>query len=238
MARNRMIKPSFWVSTQVVECSFKARLLFIGLWNFCDDQGVHPANYKSVKMEIFPGDDIPPEEIRRLVDELLTTGLLSQFEAEGKDYWWVTGWKHQKIDRPTNLYPDPNEYTHLKDIQRTIDEQSTSALPEYKENVIKNEKKQNVSPKPQRGLKRFDEFWSLYPNKQGKKPCEAIWAKRKLDDIADDIIAGVNKWIASTRWQSDDGKYIMNPQRFLNNDTWNDTPEVKIVSASVSEFGF
>jgi len=43
MARIRTIKPEFWVSEQVGECSPNARLLFIGMWNFCDDRGVHPA---------------------------------------------------------------------------------------------------------------------------------------------------------------------------------------------------
>ena len=57
MARIRTIKPEFWTSDQVVECSFAARLLFIGMWNFCDDYGVHPASLRKLKMEIFPGDD-------------------------------------------------------------------------------------------------------------------------------------------------------------------------------------
>ena len=30
-----------WTSEQIVECSPIARLLFIGMWNFCDDGGNH-----------------------------------------------------------------------------------------------------------------------------------------------------------------------------------------------------
>ena len=44
MARIRSIKPQFWTSEQIADCSSNARLLFIGLWNFCDDCGVHPAS--------------------------------------------------------------------------------------------------------------------------------------------------------------------------------------------------
>ena len=36
-----------------------ARLLFIGLWTFCDDRGVHPASAKRIKMEIFPATTSP-----------------------------------------------------------------------------------------------------------------------------------------------------------------------------------
>lgn len=41
MARIRTIKPEFWTAEQVMELSRDARLLFIGMWNFCDDAGVH-----------------------------------------------------------------------------------------------------------------------------------------------------------------------------------------------------
>ena len=54
MARIRTIKPEFWTSEQVVECSPTARLLFIGLWNFCDDAGNQPASAKQSRCRFFP----------------------------------------------------------------------------------------------------------------------------------------------------------------------------------------
>jgi hypothetical protein len=30
------------------------------------------------------------------------------FEAQGQLWWWVTGWHHQKIDRPTYKFPQPH----------------------------------------------------------------------------------------------------------------------------------
>ncbi|GFE57740.1 hypothetical protein AOG1_16200 [Geobacter sp. AOG1] len=83
-----------------------ARLLFIGLWNFCDDAGIHPASIKSLKAQIFPVDDI---DVASLVDELIQEGLVDEYEVEGKSYWRVTGWqRHQRIDRPTFKHPLPN----------------------------------------------------------------------------------------------------------------------------------
>ena len=107
MARIRTIKPEFWTSEQIVECSPIARLLFIGMWNFCDDGGNHPASAKTLKMQIFPGDDIAISQIEALVAELVAAGLLSEYLAEGRRYWNVTGWKHQKIERPSYKYPRP-----------------------------------------------------------------------------------------------------------------------------------
>jgi len=67
---------------------------------------------------------------------------------------------------------------------------------------------------------RFNDFWQTYPAKVGKKKCEEIWKRRKLDTLADLIIADV------TRRRIDDNKwsegYIPNPQTYLNGDRWED----------------
>jgi len=102
VARIRSIKPEFWVSDQIVECSTSARLLFIGLWNFSDDEGRHAASCKRLKGEVFPCDDFTLEDIRGMVGELIDHGLLELLQTpEGVAYWQVTGWAHQRIDRPT-----------------------------------------------------------------------------------------------------------------------------------------
>ena len=63
MSRIRTIKPELWTSEQVVSCSPLSRLLFIGLWNFCDDHGVHQASYIRIKAEVFPADNFDINEI-------------------------------------------------------------------------------------------------------------------------------------------------------------------------------
>jgi len=108
MARIRTTKPEFWTSEQVMECSPLARLVFIGMWNFCDDAGVHPASPKTLKAEIFPSDDISAIQIGEWVRELVGQGLLDEYEAGGRRYWIVTGWHHQKIDQPTYKHPRPD----------------------------------------------------------------------------------------------------------------------------------
>lgn len=110
MARIRSIKPEFWTSEQIMECSPNARLLFVGIWTFSDDAGIHPASAKTLKAEVFPSDDITADTVGKLIHELVTQGLLVEFEASGKRYWHVTGWnKHQRIDKPTYRYPRPDK---------------------------------------------------------------------------------------------------------------------------------
>ncbi|HAU1248561.1 TPA: hypothetical protein F8R87_01885 [Legionella pneumophila] len=125
MPRNRMIKSEFWTSEQVISCSPMARLLFIGLWNFADDNGVHPASFVKIKAEVFPGDNIEINEIKKWIVELTQQDLLKEYVINEKTYWIVTGWKiHQKIDKPTYRYPTPQ--SDLKFIPLSLEPDSTS----------------------------------------------------------------------------------------------------------------
>lgn len=108
MSRIRSIKPEFWTDEAVMECSIATRLLFIGLWNFCDDAGRHPLSPKQVKALVFPSDDMPAESVRGMLDELSTNGLIKIYVVDNKEYFEITGWRHQKIDRPQSpKYPAP-----------------------------------------------------------------------------------------------------------------------------------
>lgn len=108
MSRIRTVKPEFWTSEQVISCSSDARLLFIGLWNFCDDNGVHPASYVRLKAEIFPADKFAMSEINKWVNELIHNDLIREYMVDNHLYWMVTGWKkHQRIDKPTYRHPLP-----------------------------------------------------------------------------------------------------------------------------------
>jgi hypothetical protein len=109
MARIRSVKPEFWTSEQIAECSPNARLLFIGMWSFADDAGVHKASPRRLKMEVFPSDDFGEVAISVMVGELVKAGLVEVYQVEDETYWKVTGWeKHQRIDQPTYRHPLPD----------------------------------------------------------------------------------------------------------------------------------
>ena len=123
MARIRTIKPEFCTSEQIAELSTNARLLFVLMWMFCDDGGNHPASLVRLKMECFPGDDLATSAIGEWIDEMTTQKLIVEYEAEGEQYWHVTGWKrHQRIDRPTYRHPQFDDTSTTP--RRAIDEPS------------------------------------------------------------------------------------------------------------------
>lgn len=164
MARIRTVKPEFWTSEQIVECSIESRLLFIGLWNFVDDGGVMPLSLKSIKMKIFPGDDFNLDAIRRMIVELSSNFLLTTYEVDEVSYIKVRGWKHQKIDRPNFKFPQPcGEIPASKEAylakyssngRRTLDERSP---PDSKGREGKGEEGSNP-PTPQKGAKKRKRF--------------------------------------------------------------------------------
>lgn len=77
---------------------------------------------------------------------------------------------------------------------------------------------------------RFDEFWSAYPNKTGRKPCLGKWKSRRLDEHADAIIADVKARASNDRrWL--DG-FVPNPETYLNQDRWLDPIQPRAGSSS------
>lgn len=155
MARIRSIKPEFWTSEQVVECSPIARLLFIGIWNFADDAGRIPASPRSLKLQIFPGDDITSESIRGMADELSANGLLVRYEVDGKEFLQVTGWHHQKIDRPQPpKYPPPP----AKPAERSTIIRRTFATDRIGKEGIGEERKEDAAPDGARSSSRPGEL--------------------------------------------------------------------------------
>jgi hypothetical protein len=120
MARIRSIKPEFWTSAQVMECSMNARLMFIGMWNFADDLGRLPMSPKTIKAQIFPSDDISSDGILGMINELSENGLLLTYIIGDKEYLQITGWQHQRIDKPQPGKHPPPVNGYSKSILRTL----------------------------------------------------------------------------------------------------------------------
>ena len=99
MARIRSIKPDFWTDEKIVELSAFARLLFIGLWNFADDDGRMVYSPKKIKMQIFPADTV---DISELIEEIAHQELITVYTVCKVAYVQIAHFsKHQKIDKRT-----------------------------------------------------------------------------------------------------------------------------------------
>ena len=104
--RIRSIKPEFWRSADTAGLSMFARLLFIGLWSYVDDNGVGEDDVNLIRSDLFPRDDNIDElrqMIGRAVDELSAWHMIVRYEhaTTGRQYFAIANWHHQKISHPT-----------------------------------------------------------------------------------------------------------------------------------------
>lgn len=102
MARIRSIKPEFWSDEKLSECSLSARLLFIGLWTFADDEGRAEYQPARIRMQVFPCGSVNLVKVRELLGELTERSLIRVYVVDSKEYLDIPNFaKHQRINRPT-----------------------------------------------------------------------------------------------------------------------------------------
>ncbi len=228
MARIRTVKPEFWTSEQVADCSPTARLMFLGLWNFCDDAGRHPCSLKRIKMEIFPADDLSLNDIGNLIDELIEARLIQFYVVSGQGLLQVTGWHHQKIEKRTIKYPEPpkfDDHTPIK--RRATDDRLTPECSVMESTGVEG----SLPPKapPQKRRKRgsnvedspeFSEFWNLYPRREGKGEARKAFDRASKRVPAATILNAVREFAPSPRGQA--GDKCPHPATWLNQERWAD----------------
>lgn len=109
--RIRSIWPGFWNSLTIAKLDFLARLYFIGLWNFADDEGRGICDYRLHKAALFPLDDlVTAEGLREIADRLEVLDLIVRYTVGDVRYYSVRSWdEYQHPNRPkdSKLPPPP-----------------------------------------------------------------------------------------------------------------------------------
>ena len=114
MARIRSIKPSFFHSLTIASLSFSARLTFIGLWTYADDEGKGVDDARLIKSQLWPLDDKHTlRKVSQDMEDLAARGLITRYTVGSRDFFAISAWKeHQNINRPQDSSsPDPTEFT-------------------------------------------------------------------------------------------------------------------------------
>ena len=102
------------------------------------------------------------------------------------------------------------------DVSRTEDERSTNQTPDTRE----EQESKTLERQAARLSDRFPEFWGEYPNKRGKAVAAKAWKRKRLDKIADKIIADVQaRKMRDPKWR--DG-YIPDGSTYVNQERWQD----------------
>lgn len=125
-----MIDPEFWSDEEIGTWSYAARLFYIALWNFSDDEGRFKAHDALLKAQIFPYDD--RIDIQKLKIEL--SNKVQWYEVGQLKYGYLRNFlKHQSLDRPSkSMLPEPPPF----------DEPSTNTLRDLAQKGIEEKRKE------------------------------------------------------------------------------------------------
>jgi hypothetical protein len=219
VARIRTIKPEFFTSEDIVSLRPLTRLLYIAIWCEADKEGRLAWKPLTFKLRYFPGDEC---DIQAMCQEIVDSGLVVLY---GEGYGVIPTFKaHQHInprESESNL-PEPVAITTRKARVATRQPRDSDAQVGREGKGKEGKGKEDAS-----NASRFPEFWAAWPKserKQDRGVCETKWIDRKLDSIADLILADIATKKKTQKWQ---GGYIEAPEVYINRERWKDgvTPD-------------
>lgn len=96
-----MIDPEFWSDEKTGKLDFAVQLLFIGMWNFADDEGLIKYSPEYLRSSVFPYKDIPVENMEIWQKKLEEENFLMPYGYANQRYAWIINFRnHQVINRP------------------------------------------------------------------------------------------------------------------------------------------
>jgi hypothetical protein len=108
-----MIKPEFWEDSKIAKLSDKAKLLFIALWNFADDEGYLAYDNDWIRVKCFAYEK--NIEIGSFMDEILSNELIVSQNGVIRIKNFL---KHQKIKKPSPSTLKDKFENHSKQLQK------------------------------------------------------------------------------------------------------------------------
>ena len=181
MARIRSIKPEFWKDGKVKRLTPACALFFIGLWNFCDDEGKARTDSLELSLNL---PSFRSQDIVKHIRTLAEAGLVRL--SHDAEWLLVENWEHQKIDRPRKPKISKSELQWLEVSRKDY---SSNALRALVDKSPKDRRKDRIG-KDRRGEDRISiptgappavesGFNSLGPDSsetpRGESPTKETW---------------------------------------------------------------
>lgn len=231
--RRRVIDPGFWTDSKITELSFDARLLYVGLWQYADDEGLFVEDLKNIKMTLFPDQKFLLENSYR---ELTDAGFFRfGTMTDGARIVEIRRFKnHQHINRPTPsklrgdfvMLTEDSVSTHSQ-VKLSKDKLSKDKLGHSVSATESDKLTLYSSPKVKRKLTRpdsaapaaFDAFYQAYPRHVAREAAEKAWLKLSPSpELQALIMAAVVRYAAEDR----EPKFIPHPATWINQERWTD----------------
>jgi len=224
MARIRTIKPEFWTDETIVELDFADRLLFIGLWNFADDQGYMPLRPKRIKMQVFPGDDY---DVTGGLRRLWEASLVTLYASPEGPLLHIRNWsRHQKISNPAREKYSQSDLHEQAEWSTDVQ----SALETYPAEGKGKERKGSIScasadaeREPDPIAEDFEEWYAAYPRKRGRGQALKAYKAARKKVGADVLLARLRQQLQALTARGPE--FVPYPATWLNGERWDDEPD-------------
>lgn len=246
--RARNIKPGFFSSEQLADCSDAAQILFAGLWCLADREGFLQDRPRTIKAEVFPHKD---RDVDMLLNELVSAQLITRYESSGVRCICIPNFrKHQRPHQKEVAFGLPKPIkanTNLGTTQPDLGTASTNLNPascaecgmmndECGMLNVESADPKKVEPKEpspeelaRRALyrsdeKHFERFRKTYPHKIAMEIAARVWRSLSMDESFDPdaVLAALGKQIASGQLEPAPGASPLHPATWLDGKRWED----------------
>lgn len=122
----------------------------------------------------------------------------------------------------TNVPTDKRRTSHP---QKTPANEATAKNSENQHKTAQNSASLSLSPSPSKHMSKsnaldFDQFWDLYPRREGKGKARESFAKAAKKKPAPEIVAALRERLPALR--AKERQYIPLPATWLNQERWDD----------------
>lgn len=150
--------------------------------------------------------------------DFLTVSLTGKSTKSGKLITIVNWRLYQSNEEEDNRQNNRQNNKEITDRQPTDNRHIKEEGKEYKE--LKEDKE-----------KGFGRFWELYPSKRKKPVARIAWMNMRVhsEEQYALINAAVERYKKTNQWQEENGRYIPDPDTFLQDERWTD--EIKLSEA-------
>lgn len=219
---NRIIKDSIRTSDTINSLGWFEECLFYRLIVSCDDYGRFDGRTAIIKGTCFPlKDSVTVKSLDDALSKLVTAGLVSYYEVDGKPYLSLPTWEHhQNVRAHKSKYPSPEDGNMNTSEYRCNQMQSdVPENPNPNPNPIRNTNN-NVRACDDKYSKAFEELWSAYPRKREKANAYKCYKARLSDGFSEDeLLTAVKRYADECSRNKTEQKYIKHGSTFLSANT-------------------
>lgn len=243
---NTLIREGYLDSDRVSALSDFDDRVFFRVLLAADDAGRTDGRVDKLRSALFPTrENVRSVDIEKAVARLISAGLLSRWEWDGKPFIQVMRWQ-RRSGAQYSKFPGPDGSFRIAWVEietrdgkqafsstslngsathrKPIDNPSEGVVGKSTETETETETKaQSVSE-----ADGFLAVWSAAPpiarDRSSRKKCLGVWRKLRLESRTPAILAALEAWKSSPQWQREKGQFIPGLHRWLGEEKFGDTP--------------